>query len=47
MVSPDSIVTAEDEIVDSIGYWTKDVTGMPGITDEFLNTYFTAEATDA
>ena len=41
-------VTDENSVVDdSVGYWTKDLTGIPNITHEFLNTYFTAEATNA
>ena len=41
-------VTDENSFVDdSVGYWTKDLTGIPNITHEFLNTCFTAEATNA
>ena len=35
--------TDENSVVnDSVGYWMKDLTGIPNITHEFLTTYFTA-----
>ena len=39
---------ASSSVVDnSLRYWTKGLTVIPNITHEFLNTYFTAEATNA